>query len=121
MNDKALLQDEAQARTMPDPLTIAYVAIGAMDAWAETPLRRRDAVTDEYNGQLHFVAEIIRHAPMLDQLADESEEDLAGVFVYEVAQAFGYEVARWMIAGETVDEAMAQDIGAHLLTAMNAA
>lgn len=75
------------SRRAPDPLTIAYLALGAGDAWAEANEDQRVATSDSHNGHLGYICEVIGHALVLDILADG--RDLPGVFVYEVAEPFG--------------------------------
>lgn len=100
-------------RQHPDPLTVAYVAMGAGTAIGECPCGcLPDRVLDAYQGQMEFIAAVIHHALMLDRMADERGNDFSGVFAYEVAEPFGEEYAKALInAGnyETVDaEAIAR-------------
>ena len=84
----------AETRTTPDTLTVAYVAIGAIDALdrdGERPIREQKYNADDWDGQMGFIEAVTNHALLLDQLADLVDEQggFNGVFLYEVAQEFG--------------------------------
>lgn len=89
-----------------DPLTIAYIAIGAHQAIRESPngMLPYD-VCDKYEGQMNFIEEIIAPARLLDRIADEiaSKGAMNYVFLYEVAEPFGYQYAQALIRGEEVN------------------
>lgn len=90
-------------RTLPDALTIAYIAMG-VKVYMQTPeFHNRTARTHE--AELGFVEGIIRHARMLDSKADARQDDFTGVFLYEVAEPFGTMLAqRLILMGEASDE-----------------
>ena len=78
-------------RKRAEPLTIAYMAVGAVKAWTEAD---HDCRFHCAHGQLEFVEVIIEHALLLDRLADQvdAQGGFAGVFCYEVAEPFGYKL-----------------------------
>lgn len=80
----------------PDPLTIAYLAIGAIDAWNAATDGQREHASDTYSGQLGYVGEVIAHADALDALWRKME-DGPGVFEYEVAEPFGIEYGQALL------------------------
>ena len=74
-------------RTHADTLTIAYIAIGAIEAIrkANTPFHG-----DDWNGELGFIDRCTSCAHALDTRGEEVQwERDDGVFCYEVAQVFG--------------------------------
>jgi hypothetical protein len=98
--------------TPPCPLSIAWVAIGAM-----RELDRRGGLSsqqcDAFGGQLGFVSAIVDHpsVPLLDEIADAVEDGLTGVFAYEVAEPFGARVAAALLDDEPIDRnALAQQL-----------
>lgn len=91
-HEAPIVQD--MAGTVVDPLTIAYVAMGAEQAIRECEggvLPGR--VADHFSGQLGFIEEVVKEAWRLDAVARaliENEGGLdGGVFAYEVAEPFG--------------------------------
>lgn len=75
-------------RTLPEHLTIAYIAIGASRAIMENP---DDFDATDWDGEVDFIEAVTAHALMLDRLADEVDANggFSGVFAYEVAEEFG--------------------------------
>lgn len=76
------------ARTDAEALTIAYVAIGAHEAFALPELASgHDAV----EGELGLIHSVITEALLLDRVADffDVNDGHSGVFAYEVAEPFG--------------------------------
>lgn len=85
-------------RTGPEPLTIAYIAMGAHEAIREHPEGcLPDAVADAYSGQLGFIDACIDHALMLDRAWDSTGGGNA-TFAYDVAEPFGEAIATDLIA-----------------------
>jgi hypothetical protein len=82
-------------RTLAEPLTIAYIAMGAGDALQRSYGRATGPDLDAFEGEMCFIEHVIRHARVLDEMADPY--DLTGVFNYEVAQPFGEGVANMML------------------------
>lgn len=109
------MQDE---RTQPDALTIAYMAMGAQNTIRETKPAGTlpGRVVDAYEGQLGFIGAVIDHALILDRMADQLAGDLDGVFLYEIAEPFGEEYARQLIA-EVMTEGAQPAIDPHALAA----
>lgn len=73
-------------------LTIAFVTIGATQAWKELSERTRQALIDHYSGFLGVVDHVIAAADLLDERWDKLEaldQAPAVVFVYEIAEVFG--------------------------------
>lgn len=77
----------------PDPLTIAYIAIGAQ-------IEYRYSNGQDITGQSEYIDSCIQHAPMLDRLAPQVEETGAH-FYYEFAEAFGARYGAALLAGKT--------------------
>jgi hypothetical protein len=93
------MTDMSTIRTLAEPLTIAYIAMGAQ-TYMQTP-EYRHRTTESHEGELDFIGDIIRHARMLDSKADERQDDFSGVFLYEVAEEFGNKLAqRLALMGE---------------------
>lgn len=82
-------------RTAADPLTLAYIAIGASDV-----LRRERVDLDAFNGELGFIEAVTDHALFVDTVADwfDANGEHCGVFSYEVATPFGEAIALSMIS-----------------------
>lgn len=84
----------AVARTVAEPLTMAYIGIGAKEALRECP----SVDLDLFDGELGFIGAAINHALFVDTVSDLFAGDHPGVFAYEVAAPFGMAMARAMIA-----------------------
>lgn len=96
--------------TQPDPLTIAYIAMGAAEAIRERPGACLPTyICDEFGGQLGYIDTVISNALMLDQMAAGRD---CGVFVYEVAEPFGLEYGRALLAGK---DCQAEEIARRLI------
>jgi len=93
-----------------DPLTIAYIAIGASEAWNE----HRDLRQNLHCCQDEMVQGLVGHAAMLDGLFDP-KQGLSGSFYYEVAKPFGYQMAVAEMKHEPLD---AEALGQELITAI---
>lgn len=90
-----------------DPLTCAYVAIGAKEALAGYLQGRVARMPGEMSEQ-DYIEAVIEHAPMLDGMFERDYPDgLSGVFVYEVAEPFGTAYGNWFLT-----EGYAQDAAA---------
>lgn len=80
-----------------DPLTTAYFSFGVFTALLEMP-DNVDPVAEQYGGELHFVRECLTHGDCwLTDHIKQLAEDNGMVFVYEVAQIFGFKVAEYLI------------------------
>ena len=78
-----------------DPLTVAFIAIGASIAIRQLP----DFAPDNY-GQDGIVAEAIEYAALLDRLYLLNADAFDGVHPYEVAEPFGeWFIRRWYADG----------------------
>ena len=87
-----------------DPLSIAYMAIGAYDtlvACEEKEGKHPDL--DQWGGQLGFIGEVIRHVDVIERIYAERPDDYGGVFVYEVAEPFGRYIADMLLSGEPLE------------------
>lgn len=93
-----------QERSQPEPLTIAYLAMGARQALLD--LGQHGAVDlDAFNGEIDFIDQVIAHAKFVDHVADWFDEngEHPGAFSYEVVQPMGAAIASQMIGrGEPV-------------------
>lgn len=83
-----------------DPLTIAYFAFGVFTALLEMP---DDGATipDHFGGEIHFVRACLQYGERwLDNVVFQLAVDKGLVFVYEVAQPFGYKLAKHVLDNE---------------------
>lgn len=97
-------------RTQADPLTIAFIAIGAHTTLlrAQDDLELRHALADAYErheGQQGLIEAVIAPAPLLDQALEPVSDTFGGVFAYEVAEPFGERFMRALLDQETPDPA----------------
>ena len=90
---KRKIMGEETPRTAADDLTIAYMGMG-FSAYCHSYHKKHNAFPD-FCGQLEAVSEVIQHALLADRVADYFDrfEGHPGVFVYEVAEPFGLELA----------------------------
>jgi hypothetical protein len=91
-----------------DPVTLAYIAIGAANELTEMRKlapKRVDEVYDEHNGQAGVVEELIIHARELDRAGDAHPSESFGCWAYSVAEEYGARMARALVAGVEVDRA----------------
>lgn len=87
-------------RTHADNLTIAYIASGVRMALTERPTDpdweaggwAKPFNPDDWDGELNFMDRIINDALLLDKVAD-GFEDHPCVWVYEVAEEYGFIMA----------------------------
>lgn len=87
----------------PDPLTIAYMAMGAQKVLDKHP----ELVSRYQGGELELIADVIQYAGYADELATEKQFELSGVFVYEVAEPLGqYVVERMLVRERDIDGAV---------------
>lgn len=85
-------------------LTAAYIAIGAHSALrAESNHAVLSELIDNFNGELALIDEITRDADMLDALANDADNRINGVFVYDVAEPYGENVVKALLKGEEPD------------------
>lgn len=89
--DDLLLAELGKAPvTTPEPVTIAYIAIGAQQALRDGDRVLVDRLTEAHDGQFRLIESVCAHALLLDQMAAAVEGGLHGVFAYEIAEPFGY-------------------------------
>lgn len=74
-----------------EPMTIAYIAMGAARAFDEASTGV--GAPDVEVGEADLIADLIRFAPMLDQLYAEANDGINGSFLYEIAEPFGRQLA----------------------------
>lgn len=82
-----------------DPLTIAYLAIGANEALH----KHRDVDLDAFNGQIGFIEKITMIAAPMDAVCEvllRKFEGASGPWCYEVAEPVGNEFAALLLADE---------------------
>lgn len=116
LGDDLLLAELGQAPvTTPEPVTIAYIAIGAAHALRDGDSRLVDRLVQAHEGQLNVIEAICAHALMLDQLEAAETGGLNGVFAYEIAEEFGYEFTRYLVLDASPNAA---DIAAKLFAQM---
>lgn len=80
-----------------DPLTIAYVAHGAFKALDQAGPRDHSRAIDRFEGELGFIDAVLAYLPQLEGASTEPK-DWLGVFPYDVAEPFGFEVGKRLIA-----------------------
>lgn len=87
-----------------DPLTAAYIAIGAYGAIAA--FRDANGLLPENSGELDLIGEAIIEADALDALGYQHADALGSVvWAYEVAEVYGHRIATSILAGEAPDRA----------------
>lgn len=100
---KAWLEETyPKAPIKSDPLTLAYIAIGAARA-LDIRGGLKDDQSDEFEGELGFISKIIEHSDALDQ-AGYAEGDALNhvVWCYEIAEEFGSMMANDLLSGNEV-------------------
>lgn len=91
---------------VPDPMTVAYVAIGAA-RYTGVANPNDNRMLDA--GESEFFDRIVQHAPMVDALFN-SDTYTGGCFYYDVAEPFGHLAAKHQFTtgrAFTKDEALA--------------
>lgn len=91
-------------RTAAEPLTVAYIAIGAREAIMEArndpgSAQRMSAVLEYFDGELGVIESVIGDALELDRHGDKVGEELEGVWPYDVAEEYGRQAVRGMALG----------------------
>ena len=95
-----------------DPMTIAYMAIGATDAIRETSKTPSDVMDV---GEHAFVESIVDYAKLVDDIAAELKYE--GMFYYDVAQEFGLLCGKRMLEDKVLlDQRTAEAIARSLCT-----
>ena len=101
------------ATTTIDPLTIAYLAVGAA-----RELDKRggltDAQADAFEGELGFIGAVIEHADMIEAEYATRAHRYGGVFAYEVAEEFGERCAFYYLSSLSSDRATFDNIARNL-------
>lgn len=96
-------------REHPEPLTVAYIAIGARQALDELPAQFNP---DDWSGESGFISTVVEYALMVDRIGDEYD-DFLGVWEYEVAEEFGLRFGRALLTDKTAPgkaEAIAREL-----------
>lgn len=86
---------------MTDPITIAYLAIGAarlLDMRERAGASNDDAL-EANGGELNLIGRVIAHADTLDAACNAVGDRYAGVFAYDVAETFGAAAAAAYLDG----------------------
>jgi hypothetical protein len=88
--------------TAAEPLTIAYLALGARNALEEERRRHADdrieRLKERFGGELGIVEHVISFALPLDALFESitgNMDDWTGVYAYDICEVIGAEVVRW--------------------------
>lgn len=82
--------------------TAAYFCFGVHEF-----LRRCTQNLERFNGQHGFVSAVIGRVPLIEHLADVlCEEDNTGMFDYDLAEPAGEAVARAVVLGTDIDDAV---------------
>lgn len=88
---------------MTDPLTTAYIAIGAARE-LDKQRNERNFNLDQWSGELGFISDIIKHSNALDQAGYAMGDQLSHcVWCYDIAESFGERIARMMLDHEQID------------------
>lgn len=83
-----------QIKPTTDPLTTAYLAIGAVHVLD----KNRHTDLSDWDGELGFIAEVIQHADALDQAGYAAGEAIDHiVWCYEIAEQFGERLATMLL------------------------
>ena len=91
------------ADVVPDPLDIAYIAIGAKQAlveWQEGPPK-----AFPFEGELAYFEACIEQAPALQRAWEAVQDRWDFVWCYEVAEPFGLAYGRHLLEGGGPDAA----------------
>lgn len=74
-----------------DPLTIAYIALGAEAAQRKALAECPSLSLDQYCGHIGYIDRVLESAPLVDAVGDWLSEHDAhrGTFLYDVAETFG--------------------------------
>ncbi|QRD62704.1 hypothetical protein H8Z74_22605 (plasmid) [Xanthomonas citri pv. citri] len=97
--------ESCMARSAPNALTIAYMAIGAsiaLGGLAQEVYERITGAEAGTGGQLDVVEQVTAHALELDNAVDAAG-DLFCCVPYEVAEPFGQAYVEALARGETPD------------------
>lgn len=103
LKDRGRVQPQVSSIPPPaEPLTAAYVAIGAMNAYgniayANEPDEIRQKLADQHGGQLGIVMAAIMHAGILDTMMELRGNAVDGVFAFDIAEPFGELLMQRMI------------------------
>lgn len=84
---------------MPDPLDIAYIALGAkqaLDDWRAGP-----AKPFPYEGELAYIEACIDQAPALQRAWERVQDGFDRVWCYDVAEPFGAAYGKHLLEGGT--------------------
>lgn len=91
------------ADVVPDPLDIAYIAIGAKRALAEW--REGPPAPFPFEGELAYIEACIGQAPALQRAWEAVQDRWDFVWCYEVAEPFGLVYGRHLLQGGGTDAA----------------
>lgn len=113
--EQVLAARPSQERSVADDLTIAYMAIGA-----KTILQQPQHLhSPRTRGELEYVSDVIKHALLLDRLADGREENFSGVFLYEAAEPFGEFIATCLMDGTPITDELLKATGEELIQSIS--
>lgn len=87
----------------PDPLDIAYIAIGAKRALAEW--REGAPAPFPFEGELAYIEACIEQAPALQRAWEAVQDRWDFVWCYQVAEPFGLAYGRHLLQGGGPDAA----------------
>lgn len=79
-----------------DPLDIAYIALGAKQALSSS---RPSHGVGSFDGELAYVQACIEHAPLLAEAWEGCSDTFPGVWCYEVAEPFGFQIGQHLLHG----------------------
>ena len=85
-----------------DPLDIAYIALGAKQALSSS---RPSHGVGAFDGELAYVQACIEHAGLLDEAWERCSDTFPGVWCYEVAEPFGFQMGKHLLHGGDAKEA----------------
>jgi hypothetical protein len=87
--------------TQPEPLTVAFMAIGAQKV-----LDRHPELANQYGGELELIRDVIRHADQADEMAQQNP-GVESSFELEVAEPLGrFIVERILVRERDMDGAV---------------
>lgn len=92
---QALARLEAREAALANQATIGMAQECAFLAMGAAEQLRASGVSDldEFGGQIGFLTEVIRHAPLLAKSWTQVKDEFPGVWLYDVTERFGREWA----------------------------
>ncbi len=103
LRDLPATKPDGPAGPVPEPLDIAYIALGAkqaLDDWRAGP-----ANPFSFEGELAYIEACIDQAPALQRAWERIQDGFDLVWCYDVAEPFGAAYGKHLLAGGTPEVA----------------